>query len=37
MMDRREEFGAGETISVRGREGLRDWIIDKAEPAALGT
>lgn len=36
-MRRREEFGAVEAISVRGQVGLWDWIINEAEPAALGT
>lgn len=30
-------FGALVAISVRGHEGIWDWIIDKAEPAASGT
>lgn len=34
---RREEFGALLAISVRGHAGFWDWIIDKAELAALGT
>lgn len=34
---RREEFCPAQAITFTGHVGLQDWIIDKAEPVALGT
>lgn len=37
VMDKQGEKEKFEAISVRGHAGLQDWIINTAEPAALGT